>query len=382
MRPLLPEPAGARRRRTALCMGFACAATLSHAAAQSRLELTWEAPPECPQGPAVRQKVDALLGNGARKTIQLRATGRIVRNEGRYRLTLTVQEQNRPRNRTIDAETCDDLAGAAAVALGLLLRGESGPAAAGTSPGDSTAANGANDTDGANDANDANARSETDAQGASRTDAKNSTTSSTKNPTAKSTAAATRSETTPQTPADADGVAAPRRWRVLLRAPVVHFDVARLPKPSIGLGAGLGFSYDEWSVGVSGRVYSEQTLWSDLVTPDAGAVAHRAVLEMWVCRGFRSGSVELAPCLSAGLDHIVTRGTGADVQPQSARSSSVLLGVAGAGKFYLANWLAVAASATLGLETARPKITISGLGEVQTLGPVAVSLALGPEWIF
>jgi hypothetical protein len=357
-------------------VGFACAATLSHAAAQSRLELTWEAPPECPQAAAVRQKVDALLGSGARKTVQLRATGRIVRSEGRYRLTLTVQEQNRPRNRSIDAETCDDLAGAAAVALGLLLRGESATGTAGTSPGDSSATSG---VDGGNDATGAaNARTATDAQAGSR----NSTPSSTQNPAAKNASAAAHPETTPETAANTGGAATPRRFRLLLRAPVAHLDMARLPKPSIGLGAGIGFSYDEWSVGMSGHVDARQTMWSNLVTPDAGTVFHRAVLELWLCRGFRSGSVELAPCLSGGLDHVVTRGTGADVKPQSARSSSVLLGVAGAGKLHLTSWLAVLATATLELETARPKLTLAGLGEVQTLGPVAVSLALGPEWIF
>jgi hypothetical protein len=375
----LPELSGGRRRRTALCLGFACAATLSHAAAQSRLELTWDAPPECPQAPAVRQKVDALLGSAARKTGQLRASGRIVRGEGRYRLTLTVQEQNRPRNRTIDAETCDDLAGAAAVALGLLLRAESGTAAAGTSSPDSTTPNGANDT---KSGTDANTRTTTDAQSAARDASKNPTASSTKTPAAASAAAAARADTTPETPPDRGGAATPRRWRVLLRAPVVHLDVARLPKPSVGFGAGAGFRYDEWSVGVSGRVYVNQTAWSNLATPDAGAVINRSVLELWTCRGFRSGTVELAPCLSVGLDHVVTRGTGADVKPQSARSTSVLIGVAGAGKFYLANWLALVATATLGLETARPKLTVGSLGEVQQLGPVAVSLTLGPEWIF
>lgn len=378
----LPEPSGGRRRRTALLVGFACAATLSHAAAQSRLELTWDAPPECPQAPAVRQKVDALLGSAARKTGQLRASGRIVRTDGRYRLTLTVQEQNRARNRTIDAETCDDLAGAAAVALGLLLRAESGTAAAGTSSPDSTTPNGANETKSGTETNAANTRTTTDAQSAARDASKNPTASSTKTPAAASAAAETRADNTPETPPDRDGAATPRRWRVLLRAPVVHLDVARLPKPSVGLGAGAGFRYDEWSVGVSGRVYVNQTAWSNLATPDAGAVINRSVLELWTCRGFRSGIGELAPCLSVGLDHVVTRGTGTDVKPQSARSTSVLIGVAGAGKFYLANWLALVATATLGLETARPKLTIGSLGEVQQLGPVAVSLALGPEWIF
>jgi hypothetical protein len=363
-----------RRRRTAACVGFACASSVAAAGGQSRLELAWDAPPECPQGPAVRQKVDALLGDTAPKMGRLRAEGRIARVEGRYRLTLTVHDQNLARDRTIDSDACTDLAGAAAVALGLLLRGESGGSGTGSFPVDSASPNGANPAD---------ARNGTDAGKASPDGSTNAAPSASQNPNATSAAAAARPETTPETPTDAaTGTESSRRWNVIVRAPVVQLDLGRLPKPTLGFGAGFGFRYDEWRVGLTGRIFFDQTLWSNLASPDAGAEVSRATLDVWACRGFRWGATELAPCLSVGLDHIATRGVGTDVKPQSARSNALVLGLAGAGHFHLARWLAIVATAGLGVETSRPKLAITSLGEVQQLGPIAFSLALGPEWIF
>jgi hypothetical protein len=320
----------------------------------------------------VRQKVDALLGAAARKMGLLRAEGRIVRVDGRYRLTLRVHDQNRVRDRTIDADACADLAGAAAVALGLLLRGGSDGSGVGDLPVDSASPN---PTDPA-------AARETDAQNASANGSTNPA-ASTKDPSAASAAAASRPEEAAPTPDDATTADdLPRRWNVLVRAPVVQLDVGRLPKPSVGLGAGVGFGYDEWRVLVSGRIFFDQTVWSELASPDVGAEVHRAALDLAACRGFRWGAVELEPCLTIGLDHLAARGVGTDIVPQSERSNSLVLGAAGAVRFHAADWLALVATAGVGVETSRPKLTVTSLGEVQQLGPFAFSLALGPEWIF
>jgi hypothetical protein len=370
----LPEPSSARRRRTAVFAGCACFALVGSAAGQSRLELAWDAPPECPQGPAVRQKVDALLGAAAPKMGPLRAEGRIVRADGRYRLTLRVHDESRVRDRTIDADACADLAGAAAVALGLLLRGGSDGLGAGELPPVDSAS--PNPTD------PSAARQATDAQNASANGSTNPA-SSTKNPNAASAAAASHPEEASPTPNDATtGDDLPRSWNVLVRAPVVQLDVGRLPKPSVGLGAGVGFRYGDWRVLVSGRIFFDQTVWSELASPDVGAEVHRAALDLAACRGFRWGAVELEPCLTIGLDHLAARGVGTDIVPQSERSNSLVLGAAGAVRFHAADWLALVATAGVGIETSRPKLTVTSLGEVQQLGPVAFSLALGPEWIF
>jgi hypothetical protein len=163
---------------------------------------------------------------------------------------------------------------------------------------------------------------------------------------------------------------------------VVHLDIGRLPKPSLGFGGGVGFRYDAWRLGVSGRMLFDQTLWSNLASPDAGAEVKRAVVEAWICRGFWGNALEVSPCLSVGLDHLTTRGTGTDVKPQSAKGDSAVIGAAVVGHYSLAPWLALAATVGLGVETSRPRLQITSLGEVQQLGPILFSLGLGPEWIF
>jgi hypothetical protein len=375
LRHLVDAP-NAWRRRTAACVGLAGSVTLSHAHAhaQSRLELDWDAPAECPQGPAVRQKLDALLGDAAAKMGRLRADGRIERAAGRYRLTLTVHDGSHARDRTIEAEACSDLAGAAAVALGLLLRGDASSkgAAVSTSPDDG--ARGAETVPGSAPAS---SESPTAARSAATTAATPNAPVPAKAPTTPSAAAssASPSET-------ASGRSLPRRWNVMVRAPMVHAEFGRLPKPGLGLGAGLGFRYDAWRVGLSGRIFFDQTLWSNLASPDAGADVTRAVVEAWACRGFRAGAFEVSPCLSVGLDHLATDGVGTDVQSQSATANSAIFGAAAVAHYRVAPWLAVVAMAGLGAETSRPRLTITSLGEVQRLGPVVFSLGLGPEWIF
>lgn len=342
-------------------MGLVAAAAPELARAQSRLELEWDAPPECPRASAVIQKLDALLGEAAAKKSRLRAEGRIARVAGRYRLTLTVHDQDRTRDRTIDSDSCSDLAGAAAVTLGLLLREEALASGATSSPGgDAENPNGAAGNDG-------------DARAAAPAATASSAKSPSSNPSEPDDES--HSETTHAPPS-------PRRWNVLLRAPTAHLDVGPLPKMSFGLGGGVGFRYGEWRAGFSGRIFFGQTLWSNLASPDGGAEVHRAVLEAWACRGFRWAGVEISPCVTAGLDHLGAEGVGTDVTPESATSNSALLGGALLLHFHLADWLALVGSAGLGVETARPRLTITDLGDVQALGPIVFSFGLGPEWIF
>jgi hypothetical protein len=361
-------------------VGLAGSVTLSHAHAhaQSRLELDWDAPPECPQGPAVRQKLDALLGDAASKMGRLRADGRIERAAGRYRLTLTVHDGSQARDRTIEADACSDLAGAAAVALGLLLRGEASASggAVSTSPND-----GARGSEAVPGTPPSSSGSPTAGRGSGTTAATPNAPVPPKGATTPSAAAssAASSASPSETPS---GSPLPRRWNVMVRAPTVHAEFGRLPKPGLALGAGVGFRYDAWRVGLSGRIFFDQTLWSNLASPDAGADVTRAVVEAWACRGFRAGAFEVSPCLSVGLDHLATQGVGTDVKSQSATANSAILGAAAVAHYRVAPWLAVVAMAGLGAETSRPRLTITSLGEVQQLGPVVFSLGLGPEWIF
>jgi hypothetical protein len=109
------------------------------AMAEPQLELSWSAPPNCPQETAVRQKLRAIWGESQPKTQRLRADGVIVRVGHRFRLTLTLLDASADRSRSIDADSCADLAGAAAVTLGLLLREDAARAANARSPNETGA---------------------------------------------------------------------------------------------------------------------------------------------------------------------------------------------------------------------------------------------------
>jgi hypothetical protein len=353
-----------------LLASVAMLATPSRARAQAQLELSWDAPAGCPQAGAVRQKLQSIAGETLANAEQLRADGRITRSDGRYRLTLTVGEGRTARSRTIDADVCSDLAGAAAVALGLLLR-----EAAGTADGTVTPTPDGTSTTNPNGEANRTTGEKTNPDGAKAAGA--ATTKKAANPN-DSNAEDRKDESDSNSET---GSSSPRNWRILLRAPIGTVDVGPLPKPTVSVGGGLGVRVGAWRAGASGRIFSDQTLW-DSDTPNVGVRVSRVMLEVWTCRGFRSGAAELAPCVTLGVEHLTARGTGADVQPQSTRVNSVVPGAAAWGYLYLAEWLALTATAGLGVETTRTQFVVGSLGKAQQVGPILFSLGLGTEWIF
>lgn len=97
-----------------------CAA--SQAAAQARLELTWEGLPACPTGDAIEGEVARLVGGTLPEGAPIRATGRASEREGGgYTLVLTTDVEGARGERTLDAERCDELAAAAALILALMI---------------------------------------------------------------------------------------------------------------------------------------------------------------------------------------------------------------------------------------------------------------------
>jgi len=349
----------------------------ARAYAQGQMALAWEAPAECPQEPAVRQKLRTLAGDAWHTTEHVSAKGRIERLDGRYRLTVTVREGEAVKERTIVSDSCVDLAGAAAVTLGLLLGNGPGASDAGVVAGTSDTAAGPGGAEKPGAGGDANARA-----------------ASTGAAAAKQGAAAEQPAKNAASKADDDSSAGgreggpsdprsqPRRLSAVVRAPLLTLDLARLPQPSIGLGGGIGARYAAWRFIASGRILKDQTLWSE-TSPDVGSRVSRFSVELAACRGFRDGALELAPCLTLGLDHLTARGTGPpNVTRQSQRSLSFLLGGALAAHLYVTDWLAVFAGAGLAVATSSPRFVVEGLGEVGHTGPVQISIGMGPEWIF
>jgi hypothetical protein len=336
----------------------ACASMLasSRARAEDTLELVWEAPEECPNGEAVSNQVRSLAGESLRER-HLRATGHIERHGARYQLTLTLRRGDEVRERKMESTSCDDLAGAAAVALDLLLRKD--PAAA-TSAGDGTADN--------RTTADRTSKRATSASTVPRTSSDRRTSGAPKPGTSSS-------------PDETDGVSGQRRWNVLLRAPFGTADLGLFSRPTLALGVGLGFRYAEWRVMAEGRIFKHSALWSAIL-PNVGARVDRVAAEVDGCREWRAGRLVFGPCLNLGLSFIDARGRGTHVAPASQHAFVFALGAGAEGRVFLTSWADLFAAATIAAETSRPKLSITEFGEIVQLGPVDFSLALGAEWIF
>jgi hypothetical protein len=347
------------------------------ALAQAQLDLDWEAPAGCPQAAAVRARVRSLTGD-SRATLHSRAQGRITRIDGHYRLTVSLYEGGVARDRTIDSASCADLAGAAAVALGLWLRqapnsttgdGQSGSTTTESSADGSTDPAGAdgatskpsatisNTTGGAGNASDAEKPAASERKSQSEPD--------TESP---------QLETPP-------GPARLRHWHVFLRAPLLAVDVARLPTPSVGLGADLGVRYDDWRFGGGARIFQNQTLWSRQIS-DIGAKVARFTAQGWTCRRFVGARLELAPCLLIGLERSSVRGVGPNVSSRTEHVTSLLFGAGGSAYLYPTDWMALVGTVTLSFASAEPRLSIDGLDEIRQLGPALLGFNLGSEWIF
>ena len=347
--------------------------------AQEQVELDWEAPPECPQRAAVQQKLRSLAGEAWRTTERVSAQGRIERVDKRYRLTLSVRDGATVKERTIESDSCVDLGGAAAVTLGLLLgrgpnggeNGATGAPVGGASTGAAAGGGGAGTTSPGNPgaAAAAKATAPSPKQGA---------------PKSPDTDGDSRSEDDDATNPSESGSS--RTWRMLVRAPLLTLDFVRLPKPSGGIGVGLGVRVAEWRVLAVGRILGDQTQWLAQYPPEyphAGVRMSRAAAEAWACRGFRSAALELSPCVTVGVDHLTLRGQGpANVAHQTQKAWSALIGGSGSVHVYLAEWMALFTSAGIAVATSSPTLTIQNLGEVGHVGAVQLSAGIGSEWIF
>lgn len=355
------------RRLAAVC-GLAAAALPSRALAEEPLRLEWESPAECPQQAAVRDALRGVVGEDVwRRRTELAARGRIERNGDRYRLTLSVREGESVKERKIESDSCDDLGGAAAVTLGLLMKRGRNPSDTSADARTKSSASPA-DSDGAGDATDA-AGDATDAtRAAAEAKGRSSTESSRQG----------ASDREPLAGATARG----RRVRWVLRVPVASLELARLPHPSFGFGGGVGVRYAAWQFVAVGRYLLPQTLWAEQF-PDIGTRVSRFAVELWSCHGWRNGAFEVAPCVTVGVEHLTARGVGPpNVTPSSQRSTSALLGGAAALHYHFSDFSAVFLGGGMGVATARPSLSMNGLGEIGHVGPVQVSVGIGSEWIF
>jgi hypothetical protein len=115
------------RRLTLATLAGTAFAVRAEAQPVAGVEVRWVAPAACPGADDVRARVRRLLGTDtveASPDDRLIAEGTVVAIGRRYRLSLTVRPENGPASaaRVFDSESCENLAGAAAVTLALLAR--------------------------------------------------------------------------------------------------------------------------------------------------------------------------------------------------------------------------------------------------------------------
>jgi hypothetical protein len=362
-----------RRRRALACSLAAVAAFASRTAVAGDLvDLRWSSPPGCPQIGAVEEQIRAMVSNSARVTPGLRADGEITRIASRYRLTLLVFDANGRRERIIESDSCTALAGAAAVALGLLLRGEKSGANstapvtgdAGSTPSENTPTR--------TPSSNADSSSTANANGSSAVSSTAKAPQASRDATQK-----TEGEPTPDPERETAG-----EWSLILRAPLGAVDAGPLPDPALSLGGGVGLRYGSWHVGTSLRVVASETVTVSN-PPDVGATVDRLAVDIWGCRSWSIGRFELGPCLSLGIDRFGARGTGARVDARSQHFVAFAPGAGVQGHFRIAEWLAFFVTAAAGIQTSRARLTIgNGVGDVERLGSTRLTAGFGTEWIF
>ncbi len=330
---------------------------------QPPIDIRWEAPPGCPQESDVRDRIQKLLGS-SRHDSQLRAEGTITRMDRRFHLELVVRAGDLVGTRTIDSNSCEDLAGAAAVELGLLIHSAEAAGKSnhtGTQPPTSSAVSG----------------SEPSGSGADGTDGRSSQGTSAASPAQRATYEAKGGSEAQEQPPQGESQ---RRWRVLVQAPLLALGVGPLPRTTTGGGLALGLEYAKWQWQLRAISWRRQSVpASDF--PGYGADVDRIAADFRACREIRSSWFGFSPCLDAGMERVSASGTGQNIESSTRHAIGMTAGAGVQGRLYLASWIDLLAAVDGQVELSRPQISIKGVGSVYQFAPAALTVALGLEWI-
>jgi hypothetical protein len=340
---------------------------------QPSIDIRWQAPPGCPQESDVRDRIQTLLGAG-RHDSHLRAEGTITRIDRRFRLDLVVRVRDLVGTRSIESNSCEDLAGAAAVELGLLIHSAAAafePSRSGTQPptlppvrGSEPSSSRSDGTDahpsqGTNEASPA-ARAPIGAKSESKTDV----VSAAKEPPTE--------------------VKSQRPWHALVQVPVLELGVGPLPQATRGIGLSLGLECENWQLQLNGISWQRQSVPAPGF-PGYGADVDRIGAAFWGCREFHFSWFGLSPCLTVGLDRVSARGNGRNIAQSTQHAFGMTVGAGAQGRVYLARWIRLLMAVGGQIELSRPQISIGGEEPayqiaVYEFAPAALLVAVGLEW--
>jgi hypothetical protein len=361
-----------KRCATSAALGLALVCSAGKSSAQGGVQLRWQAPANCPQEAQVRQKLRDLLGASAgdMAASRLRAEGQIEAIGERFRLTLNIHYDLVNGTRVVQASSCEDLSGVAAVTLALLFRAEHSSGAPLT----------ARDLGGAPTNVEADARAAgSDNQGAGAKDGTTDTRDRSADAARKAAAAQASKNKLEDGEPESDG-AQSKRHPFFVRVPELRLDFGALPAVSYGIGLGAGLRYEAWRFSLSGSWWLAQDYESNEFV-GYGAHFERLSAALSTCRGFRLTAFELAPCALVWLDDVAARGTGVAISSTNPRTAWLSLGVGLQGIWSLGRRAALVFSVDGRVSTARPRFVSESIGEIYQVGPLALGVALGVEWL-
>jgi hypothetical protein len=331
--------------------GLLCASQMAGAQPASRLSLRWNAPVGCPSHDDVQARVDALLGGeaNASSVSDVQASGQVQRLAAGFRLELSMTAADRPSSRVIDAANCDELAGAAAIAIALLARSSAAPP----------------------DSGDASFESGSSAAGSPAGDGS-------KPP------APQKPVTAPPPPASdsatlAEG-APPRGLHLVLDAPLAAANWGALPGAGLGIGAAAGLRWGALRFVAGGELWKPKTTELQGYSARFEHLSARAE----ACLAPATGVFELGACLGIAAERLTGEGLASATYAAKSTTSLWFSGTASivaTAPVPGLSALRVLGQAGVRVPTQRPRFLIDQLGVIHETALAEPTLLVGCEWI-
>jgi hypothetical protein len=329
---------------------------LCFAQSVSPMELTWNAPPNCPQLRDVEQQLRNIIGDDPSKDWQshLRASANIDKTLKGYQLSLEIQTGNSKGQRVIESTDCRNLDKAAAVVLGLLMRQE---------------------------------------RRLGRDLSENELNGGELQPTAPPNSAIGPS-TTNTTPKHKEIQPEPRHqdlsnsgkrpFQIMVLAPTATIDWTTLPSTNYGISAALGLVFERHRLFVTGEIWQSLTIKAS-ENRQFDAEFQRYSSAIWGCRRWRLSSFEIDPCAAISLDTVSANASGNRLTSQDQRAywMSAGGGMLGFGQFN--ETLSLFFASSLQIPTHRPKFIVNEYASTEEAHGIPFAMfeiKMGIGWIF
>ena len=333
------------------------------ARADAPLTLTWSAPAECPQLPAVQAELQRLLGAETQAGADTAVDVQLARAaDARFVLTLIVRREGGEATRTLEGASCEALTQAGALVIALAIDPDAVAAHTADAPADAP-------QDAALITPPAQPTPPTEPAQA-QPDRDQPSAASRRDPRTRGARARGAAQ-----PAAADG--APRSHLRVAGRVFAHAvaEALAVPGVSAGFAAGAGVR-----VGVVDLTL--EVLWAAprgievAAPPNAGADFALTAGRLRGCVALTGGLVELAPCL--GFELGVLRGESYGVSAPSSGGALWAAPMAGAElRVFVHDRVAVTARLDVAAPLQRPAFVIAGIGAITEPGVASVRGELG-----